>query len=260
MDDGGAAGPTLDGFLGGRVRLWQPRSGYRAGIDPVLLAAAVPARPGDRVLDLGCGVGAALFCLAARVPGIVATGVELQPDYAALAVANAAENGVEARIAVADVRDLPADLRQQSFDHVIANPPYFRTAARAARAAASNPGKEIAFSAVHPLAGWVEVAARRARPGGTVVMIVAVEQVPELLAALVPCGAVDLHPLAAREGADASRAILRLRKGGRAGFRLRATSVLHRGDRHLSDADSYLPEVSAILRDGQAWPWSAALR
>ena len=257
MDDGRAVGPTLDGFLGGRLRLWQPRLGYRAGIDPVLLAAAVPARPGDRVLDLGCGVGAALFCLAARVPGIVATGVEVQPDYAALAVANAAENGIEARIAVADIGELPADLRQQSFDHVIANPPYFRTAARAA---ATDPGREFAVSAAHPPADWAEVAVRRARPGGTVVMIVAVDQVPDLLAPLLARGAVDLHPLSAREGADASRAILRLRKGGRSGFRLRAASVLHRGDRHLSDEDSYLPEVSAILRDGRSWPWTAGIR
>ena len=79
-------------FLGGRVRLWQPLSGYRAGVDPVLLAASVPATAGQTVLELGCGAGAAILCLAARVPGLHLTGVELQPAYADLARRNAAEN------------------------------------------------------------------------------------------------------------------------------------------------------------------------
>ena len=74
-----------DRLLGGRVRLIQPLQGYRAATDPVLLAAAVPAGPGERVLDLGCGAGAAVFCLAARVPGLELHGLEIQPTYLGLA-------------------------------------------------------------------------------------------------------------------------------------------------------------------------------
>lgn len=81
----GSTDTTDNGFLGGRLQLLQPRRGYRAGLDPVLLAASVAARPGQAVLELGCGVGTALLCLGARVPGLSLTGVELQPDYAALA-------------------------------------------------------------------------------------------------------------------------------------------------------------------------------
>ena len=57
---------SCDAFLGGRLRIWQPRAGYRAGIDPVMLAAAVPARPRQSVLELGCGAGTASLCLAAQ--------------------------------------------------------------------------------------------------------------------------------------------------------------------------------------------------
>ena len=84
---------TRNAFLGGRVHLWQPVRGYRAGIDPVCLAAAVPARATQCVLDLGCGAGAATLCLGARVAGLDLTGVEMQPAYADLARRNATGNG-----------------------------------------------------------------------------------------------------------------------------------------------------------------------
>ena len=80
---------TTDDFLGGLVSVIQPRKGYRAGVDAVLLAASIPAKPGQQVLELGCGVGVASLCLAARVPDLTMTGVELQSDYAALALQNA---------------------------------------------------------------------------------------------------------------------------------------------------------------------------
>ena len=125
-------GLSRDAFLGGRLRLWQPLQGYRAAIDPVLLAAFVPARPGQRVLELGCGGGTAVLCLARRVPGLELHGVEIQPDYAELARRNAAENGLALRVHVGDVLDLPAGLRL-GFDQVLANPPFHAAAAPPAR-------------------------------------------------------------------------------------------------------------------------------
>ena len=84
-DDFAAEALSQDGFLGGRLAIWQPRVGYRAAMDPVLLAAAVAARAGESVLELGCGVGVASLCLGSRVPGLALTGLELQPAYARLA-------------------------------------------------------------------------------------------------------------------------------------------------------------------------------
>jgi len=115
---------SVDAFLGGLVQLAQPLNGYRAGVDPVLLAASVPAKASDTVLELGCGGGVASLCLGRRVGGLSLTGVELQADYADLARENAARNGMAFDVHAADLNALPAQIKAQRFDHVLANPPY----------------------------------------------------------------------------------------------------------------------------------------
>ena len=75
---------TLDLFLGGKLRIFQPSEGYRAGIDPVLLAASLPVKPGERVLELGCGVGVASLCLMRRIREVEVKGVEINCNLADL--------------------------------------------------------------------------------------------------------------------------------------------------------------------------------
>jgi tRNA1(Val) A37 N6-methylase TrmN6 len=245
---------SRDAFLGGRLFLWQPARGYRAGVDPVLLAASVPARAGQSVLDLGCGAGAALFCLATRVSGLSLTGVEIQDRYAALARRNAAEAGFDARIETADLTALPDDLRQRAFDHVVANPPYFRAGARVG---AGDAGREAARAeAATPLAHWVDQAARRLAPRGYLHMIQTAARLPDMLAGLDHrLGSVEVLPIQPRAGRAPTLVILRVRKGGRAPFRLLPPFVMHEGDRHDRDADDYTPAARAILRDGAALDW-----
>ncbi|WP_415921549.1 tRNA1(Val) (adenine(37)-N6)-methyltransferase [Tateyamaria sp. SN6-1] len=235
---------TRDAFLGGRVELWQPKQGYRAGVDPVLLAASVPAVSGQSVLDLGCGVGAAALCLGARVPGLTLLGVERQAAYAALAV----RNGLDT--VVADLTDLPDAVKQRSFDHVLANPPYFdRSGGHSARDA----GREAALGIDTPLAAWVDVAARRLRPKGYLHMIHRAERLPDILTALAGrLGSAELWPIAPRTGRAAELVICRARKEGRAPFRLHAPIIMHAGARHARDGEDYVPEIQAVLRAGAA--------
>ncbi|KIC46508.1 methyltransferase [Ruegeria sp. ANG-S4] len=239
---------TCNDFLGGRVRLWQPRAGYRAGVDPVLLAASVQARGQQSVLELGCGAGAAILCLMARVPGLQAAGVELQMEYAELARRNAAENGETLTVVEANLTDLPADLKQQQFDHVLANPPYYLAGAHSP---AMDQGRRLALGEQTDLVDWVDVAARRLAPRGYFHMIQKADRLPDLLAACSGrLGSVEVLPLAPRANRPAELVILRARKGGRAAFRLLAPVVLHQGSRHEHDGDSYTAEVSQVLRDG----------
>lgn len=253
---GGDDALTCDDFLGGRLHVWQPRSGYRAGVDPVLLAAAVPARAGDSVLELGCGVGVASLCLGARVAGLSLAGVERQPDYAALARRNAAENGIPLEAVEGDLADLPVTLRQRSFDHVIANPPYFL---RRHGTSASDSGREAALGEATPLAVWIDTAIRRLVPKGRLTLIQRAERLPALMAALDGrVGSAEVLPLSPRAGRAAKLVLLRAVKGGRGAFRLLPPLVLHEGAAHDGDRESYSPEIRAALRDAAPIAWTAA--
>lgn len=233
---------SQDRLLGGAVGLRQPVAGYRAAIDPVLLAAAVPARPGERVLDLGTGAGAAALSLLARVPGCRVVGLERDSQAAALAVENAALNGAADRfeVVVGDVGDLPGALEPGSFDQVMTNPPYLdpstSNALPAHRAGATVEG-EVALGA------WLAAALAMAKRGGAVTVIHRADRLAEVLAGLTTdAGAVTVFPLWPKAGRAAKRVIVRARRGKRGPLALAPGLVLHRPD------GGYTAEAEALLR------------
>ena len=242
-DDSG--GLSRDGFLGGRLQLWQPEAGFRSGIDAVLLAAAVPAKAGDQVLELGCGAGVAAACLMARVPGASVTGIEIQAEYAALAL----RNGVP-EVITADLAQLPADLRQRQFHHVLMNPPYFD---RAASSPAAEAGRDLARGGDTPLADWLAVGAARVRPKGTLTVIQRADRLADIMANLPETvGSLVVQPVQPRKGRDATLMLLSAVKGGRAALRLAAPLTLHDGPAHQRDGDDYSQIATNVLRNGAA--------
>jgi tRNA1Val (adenine37-N6)-methyltransferase len=235
---------THDAFLSGRVMVWQPKVGYRAATDPVYLAAGCPAGPGQAVLELGCGAGVASLCLAARVPGVHVLGVERQAFYADLA----RRNGLD--VVEADLANLPADLRQRSFDHVIANPPY-----HGASPTSDDAGRDAAFREDTPLSVWCEVARKRLRTGGWLTMIHLAERLPDILAGMDGFGSISAFPLTPREGRAAGRVVVRARKGGKSPFQLLHPLVVHDGTAHTRDGDDYSATARDVLRHGAALPF-----
>ena len=142
-------------FLEGRVKARQPESGFRSGTDAVLLAAAVPAKAGETVLELGAGAGTASLCLAVRVPGLAVTGVEIDPALAALAQQNAASSALKASYAAADIFALPPALKRD-FDQVLANPPFHGEGA-----APPDPARARALMDEGSLPQWLSIGLQR---------------------------------------------------------------------------------------------------
>jgi tRNA1(Val) A37 N6-methylase TrmN6 len=232
-------------FLDGRVKARQPETGFRSGTDAVLLAAAVPARPGEAALELGAGSGAASLCLAARVPGLAVTGIEVDGGLVALARANAAASGLEARFEAADVFALPAELKRD-FGQVLANPPFHGEGA-----APPDPARARALMDAGALAQWLSIGLQRTVSGGFFTTIIRADRVHEALAAL-PKGGVNIFPLWPREGMAAKRVILQARKGSRAPLGLLAGLALHEADGRYTGA------AEAILRDGASLAMDSA--
>jgi len=243
-------GVSRDGFLGNQLMIDQPRSGsHRAGLDAVLLAAALPDGTTGQVVDLGAGVGVAGLAAAQRLPEANVTLVEIDPDLARLAEGNAALNDATAgrvRVVVADVL-APAAARRAAglvddlADHVIMNPPY-HLADRGRSSPA--PGRALAHAlSTDAIDGWVRAAAAVLKPAGTLTVIFRADELPRLLSAIGSrFGSLALLPIHAHTDEPAHRLILRGRPQGRAPFRILPGLVLH------ADDGGFRPDVEAVLR------------
>jgi tRNA1(Val) A37 N6-methylase TrmN6 len=216
-----------DGFLGGRLRLRQPRSGHRAGHDAILLAAVTPARPNDRVVDFGAGVGTAGLALARRVGNLDLVLVEIESALAELARQNAVANGIAAETVVLDVTATAeafaaAGLCADSVDVVLMNPPFndgmrHRASPDVARASA-----HLASPAT--LESWVHAARRVLKSGGVLALIWRADGIADVLAALARgFGSLEILPVHGEAAKPAIRLLVRAVKGGR------APTLLHPG-------------------------------
>ncbi len=233
---------TENALLDGRVRLRQPARGYRAGMDAALLAAAVAARPGDRIIEAGCGAGAVLTQIAARRPGVVLTGLERDPAAADLARQNAVLNAIDDRttILTGDVAKGFRTLGLPPFDCAVSNPPFFddETALRTPA-----PSKRGAWIADDGLAAWTTFLTQGVHEGGRVVIIHRADRLADILAHLAPkCGSFTIRPIHAFADEPAKRVLVQAIRTGRAPLRLLPPLILHDrlGGKHSGDAEAIL--------------------
>jgi len=224
-------GLTEDAFLGGKLRLRQPKSGHRAGHDAVLLAAATPVNPADRVVDLGAGVGAAGLAVAKRVAGIELVLVEADEGLADLARVNARANAIDAETIVLDVTSdaqtfASAGLHADSVDVVLMNPPFNDPARHRASPDKAREAAHVATPGM--LASWLHAARRILKSGGHLVMIWRADGIAEILSDLDRgFGSLVILPVHVNVTSPAIRVLVRATKGGRAPTRMLASLILN---------------------------------
>jgi tRNA1(Val) A37 N6-methylase TrmN6 len=242
---------TVDAVLGGAVRLAQPRQGYRAGLDAALLAAAFNLEPGERGLEAGCGVGAALLAAAVRNPGADFVGVERDAHALALAQANIVLNELDERVAVVsgDVGQPFRQLGLERFDAAMANPPFFDDP-KVLRGPL--PARRAAYIADDGLEAWCEFLMKAVRDRGRITLIHRADRLGDLLELLGRrCGSFRILPVQPFADAPAKRVLVRAIKAGRAPLTVLPALVLHeRG------AGQHRPQIEAILRGQAGIDWA----
>lgn len=239
---------TEDHVLGGQVGLRQPARGYRAGLDAALLAAACDARPGERVIEAGCGAGGALLAAALRRPGAAFTGVERDEAALALAVENIGLNAMADRVTAreGDVAKPFARLELEVFDAAMANPPFFddHNALRSPMAE-----KIGAWMADDGLGAWAGFLLKSVREGGSITVIHRADRLADLLAELgAKAGSFQIRPVHAFADEPAKRVLVRAVKTGKAPLRLLPALVLHErgGAKHTDQTEAVLRGEAAI--------------
>jgi tRNA1(Val) A37 N6-methylase TrmN6 len=226
---------SAEKFLGGKIIVRQPVQGFRSGLDAVMLAAGVP--DAANVFELGAGAGTASLCLAARLPSISITGIEIDPALVKLANENAAANGMDKRVTfvAADIFALPPELKRE-YDAVLVNPPFHGEGQ-----SSPDPARARALMDKGTLRDWLETGLKRTISGGSFTAILRADRLSEALAALPETG-VTVFPLWPRAGEAARRVLVQVRKGAGTPFRLLPGLILH------DASGAYTQQADAILR------------
>lgn len=241
------ANVTEDALMNGRIRIRQPARGYRVNVDTMLLAAAVDTHDGARLMEAGCGVGAALLAVAVRSENISIVGVERDRNMAAIARENVALNAMSARAEIVEGDVLERSANIGVFDGIFFNPPF--DAEGEGRPPA--PARRHAYIADAPISQWIAALADRLTGGAALTLIHRAAKLAEILSAIEGrLGGVEILPVRPTGNAPAKRVLVRARKGSRAPLRL------YRGlDVHGPAEAKYTPETEAILRGDRLLTW-----
>lgn len=233
---------SKDFFLDRELTIFQPIKGYRAATDPVFLAAACPVKKGQDILELGCGVGTASFCLYKREK-VNLTGVEIQKNYAALAIKNSQVNNIPIHIEVCDLLYMTKNIKNKSFDQVIMNPPYYSVGTTS-----KNSGRNISMRIDSPLSGWLDEGIKRLKAKGWITIINKPENLPEILTSLnKKVGDIQIKPLTTSECTIANRVIIRAQKDSKNVTKIYPPLIVHTGQAGLK---KFSASAESILRKG----------
>ena len=239
---------TEDSFLGGKLNLLQPKKGFRAGLDSVLLAASVNAKSGEKVFEIGAGVGTVLFCLMNRISGLNATAIEIMQEYHSLLLINAKKNKFKANLILGDLFT-NEKLKKESFDQIFFNPPYYPVSNYKI---SDNKLLEIAHIE-YPgiLKKMLNIALKRCKPYGYITLIHRPARISDILSILKnEAGDIKILPIVSSNSKNASRMIIRARKSAKGDTKLLNPLYLYKDSKKMGQKKQYTSEIQNILRNG----------
>ena len=233
---------SKDYFLDRELTIFQPIKGYRAAMDLVFLAAACPAEEGQDILELGCGVGTASFCLYRRKK-VNLTGVEIQNNYASLAIRNSRVNNIPMHVEVCDLLNMTKNISNKIFDQIIMNPPYYSEGTLS-----KNSGRNKSMRINGPLSSWLDEGIKRLKAKGWITIINKPENLPEILISLnKKVGDIQIKPLTSSEFKVANRVIIRAQKDSKSITKIYPPLIVHTGQAELKKFSAL---AKNILRRG----------
>ena len=240
-----------DAFLGGKLKLLQPKRGFRSGIDSVLLAASVKASPGDRVLDIGTGVGTVLFCLMKRITDLKAVGIELQEEYYSLATENSKNNSLKSEILLGDFQSPNNGLQKRMFDQIFFNPPYY---AEKTYKKSGNRSRELAnIEKSGVLENMLSFSLKRCKPYGFITLVNRPARLGKILSVLEKgAGDIRVLPVQSSRGNSSFRIIVRARKSARGETKLLEGLRLFRDTLDRNNQKAYTSQLIDVLKHGKA--------
>ena len=236
---------SKDAFLGGKIHAFQPKLGFRSSMEAVFLAASVPAKKNQSILELGCGAGVVLMCLKQRIPNLNLFGIEIQEKYANLAAINLNQKKSKTNIYCSDIQDLPSDIKNISFDHIITNPPFYKknTGTRSL-----NLDRDISIRENVDLSQWVKISAKRLKPGGMFTIIVGTERFPDIInEATNYFGNIRVKPIFSKVNEKSIRVIMQMTKGANGVFSLLPPLIVHRNEDNPSNSKNFTRDAINIL-------------
>lgn len=237
-------------LLDHKVKLLQSNTGFKSSMDSVLLAAACPATKKQTILELGCGVGGAAFCLLYREKELRYAGIDIDEGYIELARLNADLNQVagQCSISMSSVTEYRCDTAQLRFEHVICNPPYYEAGKHI-----PSPEEHLAKARGHvdediSLKDWIDCAFHNLQPRGSFTIIHQAEKLDAILRDMGKrFGAVEVFPIYTKEGRAAKRVVVR-------GYKDRLSPLAIRQAIYLEDKDGKPTEhANLLLREGMSF-------
>lgn len=226
---------TEDKILNGKIRILQPRDGYRVALDPIIFASYIKTKFGNKILDVGCGVGTVSLILKYKNPLVKVTAIDINEKMCSFCKENAKRNSID--ISVINESIESTESLGKDFDVVVTNPPFFEK-----KSSRLSEKKLLANFETIPLYDWITFCLKRLKNGGKFAIIHLASRLDDILYAIKDkIGAIEIFPIHSKTDSDANRIVITGIKGRNSQIKMHSGLIVH------NENGKYTEKVAKIL-------------